>query len=144
MRQLLLLCSALLLLLSGCAPTTVEKHDLVFFPPPPNPPRIQFLLGIGDSRTVEGEEVEVSLFSMSAIEKDEVKGFIKPYGIAAHGSKIYVTDTLAGRVAVIDLQLKTFEWLKGSFGPGKLKKPINLTTDKDGNLYIADSVRKKR
>ncbi len=143
MRQLLLLCSVLLLFLSGCAPTTVEKHDLVFFPPPPNPPRIQFLLGIGDSRTVEGNEVEVSLFSMSAVEKVKVKSFIKPYGIATHGGKIYVSDTLAGRVAVIDLQLKTFEWLKGSFGPGKLKKPINLTTDKDGNLYVADSVRKK-
>ena len=143
MRQLFLLCGVFLLFLAGCAPTTVKKHDLVFFPPAPNPPRVQFLLGIGDSRTVEGNAIEVSLFSMSAVQSDEVKGFIKPYGIATHGSKIYVSDTLAGRVAVIDLQLKTFEWLKGSFGPGKLKKPINLTTDKDGNLYVADSVRKK-
>jgi len=143
MRQLFLLCGIFLLLLGGCAPTTVEKHDLVFFPPAPNPPRIQFLLGIGNSNDVEGTETEVSLFSMGAVQSDAVKTFIKPYGVATYGNNIYVSDTLAGRVAVINLAEKTFAWLKGGFGPGKLKKPINLTTDMQGNLYVADAVRKK-
>lgn len=143
MRYLLLLAGILLFSLGGCAPTTVKKHDLVFFPPAPNPPRIQFLLGVGDSRDVEGSETEVSLFSMNAVEDEKVKSFIKPYGIAAYGDNIYISDTLAGKVAVINLSQKTFQWLKGDFGPGKLKKPINLSVDKQGNLYVADSIRKK-
>lgn len=143
MRCSLFLLGAFLLIMSGCAPTTTKKHDLVFFPPAPNPPRIQFLMGIGDSRDVEGTETEYSLISMQASQRDEVKFFIKPYGVASHGEKIFVSDTLAGRVAVINIKEKSFEWLKGGFGPGKLKKPINMTTDKVGNLYVTDTVRKK-
>ncbi|MCK5516615.1 MAG: hypothetical protein KAI39_07055 [Desulfobulbaceae bacterium] len=143
MRYLLLLSGILLFLLGGCAQTAVKKHDLVFFPAAPNPPRFQFLLGIGNSQDVEGNETEVSLFSMNAAQEEKTKHFIKPYGIAAYKEKIYVSDTLAGKVAVINLSQKTFEWLKGAYGPGKLKKPINLCVDKQGNLYVADSIRKK-
>lgn len=143
MKQLFLLCGIFIFFLGGCAPTVVKKNGPVFFPPAPNPPRVQFLLGVGDSRDVEGAETEVSLFSMNAAQNDAVKGFIKPYGVAAYGENIYISDTLAGKVAVINLSQKTFKWLKGDFGPGKLKKPINLSVDHQGNLYVADSVRKK-
>ena len=44
---------------------------------------------------------------------------------------------------MIDLQQKSFNWLKGNFGPGKLKTPINLSTDSMGNLYVADVGRKQ-
>ncbi|RLB72090.1 MAG: hypothetical protein DRH07_05420 [Deltaproteobacteria bacterium] len=143
MRAIILLIGSLLLLATGCAPTTVKPSGPVFFPPAPTPPRIQFLFGIGNSRDVEGEAAQVSLFSMNAVQTDDLKTFSKPYGITANGSKIYVADTIAGRVAAINLQLKTFVWLKGDFGPGKLGKPINLSTDQAGNLYVADTERKK-
>ena len=132
-----------LLLLSGCAPTAVKQQEPIFFPSAPTPPRIQFLMGIGDSRDVEGTDTELSLFSMTAVQKEELKFFSKPYGIAAQGSKFYVSDTIAGTVAVIDLKQKTFTWLKGNFGPGQLKKPINVTTDQSGNLYVADTGRRQ-
>ncbi len=143
MRNALLLAGVLVLLLTGCAPKVAKKDNLVFFPPAPNPPRVQYLMGIGDSRDVEGKDTEYSLFSMEASKGDDVKFFVKPYGIATHGDKIYVSDTLAGKVAVIDVKQKTFDWLKGGFGPGKLKKPINMATDKEGNLFVADTIRKK-
>lgn len=134
----------LLLFFSGCAQTTsVKQHDPVFFPPAPSPPRVQFLLGIGDSHDVEGTDAEVSLFSMNAVIAEELKSFSKPYGITAQGSKFYVSDTIAGTVSVIDLRQRNFSWLKGNFGPGKLLKPINLTTDEGGNLYVADTKLKK-
>ena len=143
MRITLLLLGTLVLLMAGCAPKATKKHDLVFFPPAPNPPRVQFLMGIGDSRDVEGTDTEYSLFAMNAAQGEDVKFFLKPYGIASYGEKIYVSDTLAGRVAVINVKQKSFTWLKGGFGPGKLKKPINMTTDKQGNLYVTDTIRKK-
>lgn len=143
MRPVVLLLMTLLIF-SGCSPkATITQLDPIFFPPAPTPPRVQFLLGIGDSRDVEGADTEVSLFSMNAVISEELKTFDKPYGITAHGSTFYVSDTIAGTVAVIDLRQKNFTWLKGNFGPGKLLKPINLTTDKDRILYVADSKLKK-
>lgn len=134
----------LIFLSSGCAPSTkVKQYDPVFFPSAPAPPRIQYLMGIGDSRDVEGKDAEFSLFSMNAIQQEELKTFSKPYGITAQGTGFYVSDTVSGQVAAIDLRQKTFAWLKGDFGPGKLKKPINLTTDSDGCIYVADTARKQ-
>jgi len=131
-------------LFCGCAPTTtVKTNGAIFFPATPNPPRVQFLFGIEDSRDVENSEAEVSLFSMNPVVKEEVKTFTKPYGITARGSKFFVCDTLDGTVAAIDLKAKSFSWLKGNFGPGKLKTPINLATDSQGNLYVADTGRKQ-
>lgn len=143
MRMVLVFSAFCFVLLAGCAPKVQKDKGLVFFPPAPDPPRIQFLLGIGDSRDVEGDEVEFSLVSLNASSVQQVKTFIKPYGVVADGSKLYVSDTLAGKVAVIDLKLKSFEWLKGDFGPGDLKKPINMAVDSDGQLYVADTVKKK-
>ena len=135
---------ALILLgLSGCASTTIETHELVFFPPAPDPPRVQFLLGIGDSRDVAGRSVETTLFSYGSTTKDEVKSFIKPYGIATYKNYIYVSDTMSSQVAVINLAEKSFEWLEGNFGPGKLQKPTNLTCDRQGYLYVADTALNK-
>ena len=140
----LLLLGSLLVLLSGCAPPQLQATEAVFFPSAPTPPRIQFLLGIGDSQDVEGQEVDLTLFSMNAAaQTDEFKGFSKPYGISVRGTRLYVTDTIASKVAVIDLRQKTFAWLKGNFGPGKLMKPINLTVDMAGYLYVADTTRKQ-
>lgn len=129
---------------SGCAPTQkAAQEGTAFFPPPPNPPRVQFLKAFGNSRDVENKKDEFSLFATSIQESEKVKFITKPYGIATSGSKIYVTDTIAGKVAVVDLANQTFDWLKGDFGPGNLKKPVNVAVDKDGNLYVADTVRLK-
>ena len=129
---------------SGCAPTQkVAEEATAFFPPPPNPPRIQFLKAFGSSKDVENKKDEFSLFATSIQDSDKVKFLTKPYGIVEFGSKIYVTDTIAGKVAVVDLAAQTFDWLKGDFGPGNFKKPVNLAVDKDGNLYVADTVRLK-
>ena len=143
MRIVLLLLISPLFVFGCASTTTIEKKEKVFFPPEPTPPRVQFLLGIGDSRDVEGSEVEVSLFSMNAVISEEVKTLSKPYGIIANGSKFYVSDTIAGTVAVIDLQQNSFNWLAGNFGSGKLKTPINLATDSTGNLYVADTNRRQ-
>lgn len=142
MQKLVWFVVALLILLSGCTPPPVKEQKQVFYPPPPNPPRLQFLLGIGDSRDVLGNSTEYSLFSVGLTQDEEVKFFLKPYGIALSGELIYISDTIAAKVAVINLSQKRFTWLKGNFGPGKLKKPINLSTDKQGNLYVADTERK--
>lgn len=143
MQRIILLFSSILLVVSGCAPVAVENQKAVFFPPEPDPPRVQYLMGIRDSRDVVGDDVETSLFSLNETVSNEVKVFVKPYGIATSGQTIYVSDTLQSQIAVINLAQKSFTWLKGNFGPGKLQKPTSLATDRQGFLYVADTVRKK-
>jgi len=74
---------------------------------------------------------------------DEKRTIVKPYGITSHQGKIYVCDIGVGNVIIIDTAKKTFDYLKGNFNVGKLKKPANLAVDKDGNLYVADALRKE-
>jgi len=77
------------------------------------------------------------------VQGDQIKLVAKPYGLAVHGSKLYVCDAGVSRVIVIDFAARTFNYLKGDYSFGKLKKPINLALDQGGNLYVADTVRKE-
>ncbi|MEA2109746.1 MAG: hypothetical protein U9P07_10050, partial [Pseudomonadota bacterium] len=83
------------------------------------------------------------LVAVGDSQAEKVKPIVKPYGITVHGGKIYVCDTTAGRVIIIDPAKKSFDFLKGNYSFGKLKKPIGLELDQDDNLYVADSVRKE-
>jgi len=133
---------ALLATLTGCAGKASGPKGPVFFPPEPNPPRIQYLMGILDSRDVEASEEGFSLFSVqSGTASKKVKSLVKPYGVAVNGSTLYVSDTMQRTVAIIDLEKGAFELLKGNFGPGALKKPTGIAVDSDGQLFVADTQR---
>lgn len=128
--------------LSACA-TTEVKTGPVFFPSPPNPPRIQYLTGISDSTDVEGKKSGFSLVVTGRDNADDKRFIYKPYGITVHKGKIYVCDIAVGNVVIIDLATRKFEYLKGNFNVGKLKKPANSALDKDGNLYVVDTLRRE-
>lgn len=130
----------LLLTLSGCAEKIVKSAP-VFFPPPPNPPRIQYLMGISSSTDIEDKKSNFVFIATGKEEVNATKSISKPYGITSHNGKIYLCDIGVGNVIIIDLAQKSFEYLKGNYNVGKLKKPANLAVDKDGNLYVADVLR---
>lgn len=130
--------------LTGCGgPVKQVDTGPVFFPPPPNDPRVQFLKGISDSMDVEDKKQSFSLIIVGQEERETVKKIAKPYGVATHNGKIYVADTAAANVIIMDLALKTFEYLKGNYSTGKLKKPINIDVDEEGRMYVTDTVRKE-
>jgi sugar lactone lactonase YvrE len=133
------------LFLCGCAGTQVVKDSgPVFFPPLPNPPRVQYLTSISSSRDVDQRKRGgFALLAVGDVKGDQVKPVAKPYGLAIRSTKLYVCDAGASRVIVIDFAARTFDYLKGDYSFGKLKKPINLTLDREGNLYVADTVRKE-
>ncbi len=136
-----------LLFLAGCG----GKSDLAqdqgpfFFPPPPNEPRIQFLKGIGSSEDVKERELSTALITVvgEGGSKNKIDVIAKPYGVATHKGKIFVSDAGTGQVYIFDLVNKTFERLKGNVSIGKLKKPVNLTLDDEGKLFVADTGRKE-
>lgn len=127
--------------MSGCASTSEKKitRATVFYPPLPNPPRIQYLAtfsGPGDITAARSAWLDF------LIGKDtgKVEAIKKPYGVAIHAGRIYVTDTRGGGYAVFDLQRRRFEFVQGS-GGGKLPKPINIGVDADGSKYLTDTSR---
>lgn len=128
-------------LLSGCATEQVKKSGPVFFPPPPNPPKIQFLTVINSSKDIDAKQDTFSLFLTGKPDEDKNLEIFKPYGVTVHKKKIYVCD-LSGKVVVIDPALKTFEYFTGT-GYGGLRKPLNITFDEEGNMYVVDIERKE-
>lgn len=131
-----------MLSLGGCAGAKAKSAGPVFFPPPPNPAKVQYLAGVSGSRDIVSGAGKISLFSMGATEQQKEINIGKPFGIAVRGTKIYLSDS-GGKVIIVDLVQKQIDYLKGDFGSGKLKKPIGLSLDKEGNLYVADSMRKE-
>ncbi len=135
---------SLTLFLPACsAPKPETRIGPVFFPAPPNPPRIQFLKSIATSKDVVQQKGEFSLLSLGGEQKEVVREIKKPYGITYAQGKLYVCDLQGPNVVIIDLVNSTFDYLKGNLGYGKLKKPVNLTVDDAGNIYVVDSIRKE-
>ena len=137
-------CKALFLLLliglnSGCAVKDSRPDAYIFYPPPPTPPRIQFLTSYSSPGDLITEDSSLSKFLLGE-ETGASTAVTKPYGVAIHDGIIYVVDIRGPGYAKFDLKNKKFDFIYGSFG-GKMKKPINITIDRDGTKYIADTSR---
>jgi hypothetical protein len=149
-RTLLVFASLFLLLsvmLSGCATPDVCKYAPeipMFFPPAPDEPHIQFLTGITSMDDI-GEGKKGGGFSLFKTKKAEViKTIGKAYGIETFNGKIYVAEGMNGRIGILDPKRGTFDSPSGmSTPPGIPKYPVNSTLDDEGNLYVADTIRKE-
>lgn len=141
--KLLALVLSLAALCAGCAAKTT-KIGPIFFPPLPEEPRIQYLTGINTSRDV-GEKSEQAAFSLIVTGSDQasrIRKLGKSYGIAAKNKKLYLAEIGNKEVVIIDPVKGVFESPKGLLDErGKLKTPVNLDVDKDGNLYVVDTGR---
>ncbi|KAB0671473.1 hypothetical protein F6V30_02520 [Oryzomonas sagensis] len=132
------------LLVTACATAPAPKAGPVFFPPPPSEPRVQFLKSVNSSRDVEPDKSGFTLLVTGTSEKDLIKPIIRPYGVKYIRGKLYICDTQSPpSVIIVDFKNKTFNYLKGNTNLGRLKKPINLAVDKDGGLFVADSLRQE-
>jgi DNA-binding beta-propeller fold protein YncE len=122
---------------AACAgPGVREEADYVFFPPSPETPRIQYLASYGTEWDVKGRLGGLAEFLYG--EREPAK-LLKPYGVAIHEGKIFVVDTIATGVAILDIANKKTETL-GVKGQGILRKPINIAVDTDGTRYVTDRI----
>ncbi len=127
--------------MAGCATSTETKsaRGAVFYPPLPNPPRIQYLATFSGPNDVGAARSEFLDFVVGK-ESTDVEAIKKPYGVAIHDGRIFVADTRGGGYAVFDLENRRFRMVRGA-GGGKLPKPINITVEPDGTIYVTDTVR---
>lgn len=126
-------------LLAGCAATTpATRKETAFYPPPPQPPRIQHLATFSGERDLAAPSGGFARFILG--EEKASTRLQRPYGVAVFEGKLYVADSRAPGLAVFDLAQKRFSLMTGS-GPGRMKRPINVTIDADGTKYVTDTAR---
>ncbi len=126
----------LLVLAGGCRTQIKTKGASVFYPPPPDKPRIQFLVGLSTSELL----TYVSPLKRFVMGPPSVISFGKPYGLKMRDGKVFICDTGYGGVLVADFANTSFSGLS-TIGGGKLKKPIDMDIDDDGNYYVVDAAR---
>jgi DNA-binding beta-propeller fold protein YncE len=130
-----LLIGALALLAAACASTgTPEETEYVFYPNLPETPRIQHLVSFGSEWSARGRIDWLEEFLYGAAPPIRL---MKPYGVAIHDGKVFVVDTIAAAVGILDLADHSSKSL-GVKGPGRLLKPINIAVDEDGTRYVTD------
>ena len=136
--------------LAACAQVSEEvvkapKRQLVY-PEPPDAPRFAYERTIHSSSDVEPDTAESvrKRLLMGDVARTGI-GMRKPYGVGVHRGRIFVSDTANRVVTVFDVpegntfaignspELKITE---------RISKPIGISVDGSGNLYVADATQK--
>lgn len=128
--------------LSACG----TKQELKPFVPPvypaaPDKPRFIYersLMGSADVRVLSSEERFKEL-ATGVITSES--GLAKPFDVAVYQGRVYVTDTVARAVIMFDIKGKRFVTF-GNKGPNSLKKPIGVTVNSVGDVFVADVISK--
>lgn len=154
-RQIRYMVSAALVIclagLSGCV--TVAKRDIdqvgratrsLVFPAPPDEPRFVFERAIRSSADVVPEADESALKrALTGGAAASGEPLAKPYAIAVHQGKIFVSDSVGRSVKVFDVPGKKYYTIGDEDGEGRISKPLGIDVDGQGNLYVADATQKQ-
>jgi len=139
----------MVLVLAACVQVTEPgerrlARELVF-PSPPDEPRFVYERTIHGSADVEPELSSGALQRLLTGDQPRTSiGMRKPYGVAVHEGRIFVSDTASNEIKVFDVP----EGRSFSFGQDeastddRLKKAIGISADEAGNLFVADASSK--
>lgn len=147
-RVAMLLC---ILGLSACV--TVEKRDVnqtgraarsLVYPDPPDEPRFVYERAIRASTDVVPEEDASALKRvLTGVSDERAERLSKPYAIAVHKGKVFVSDSVGRAVRVFDIPSKRYYRIGDDEGEGRIVKPLGIDLDGAGNLYVADATQKR-
>jgi len=127
--------------LAGCAtppPAEVAIAKPLVFPPAPDDPRFVFERSIRSSGDVLPDAQAGELRRLVTGETVRGEPLSKPYAVAVHRGRIFVSDTVSRFVRLFDVPGGAQHRIGDEEGPGQLIKPIGLDVDAAGNLYVAD------
>lgn len=130
------------LFVASCAspPDAPEDQGPIVFPKPPDPPRFVYertIVGTGSARDLSDQDRLRTLLTGSATR--EGVGFAKPFDVAVHEGRVYVTDTVHRTVMALDFP-NNDSFVFGDRGDeGDLHKPLGIAIDQGGTVYVVDA-----
>ncbi|BAL22694.1 6-bladed beta-propeller [Azoarcus sp. KH32C] len=132
--------------LSGCAPISegsgpVAPAGPLVFPSPPDEPRFVFERTISSSADVEVDNSDDAFRRLVTGASRAGYFLTKPYAVAVHKGRIFVSDTAEHAVKVFDIPSGKYFTI-GDTEPATLAKPLGLDVDRAGRLYVADATLK--
>lgn len=128
----------LLSLLAGCAGTPpAPTFKPPVYPAPPDQARYIYERTLRVNEDVEQLSGFARWRELATGHSEEIRGLVKPYGLAARQGRVYATDTAQSAVLLFDIAGARFKQF-GDKDPGKLQKPIGITVAPDGEIYVAD------
>lgn len=134
-----------MLLLAACASQPEPKPiALIAFPKPPDTPRFyheRTVLGTGELRQTTSKDRLRALLTGSS-EKSGL-GFTKPFDVAVHHGRVFVSDSVQRLVLALDFQSGSAFEIGARGDAGDLFKPLGLAVDAQGRLYVCDTQLKK-
>jgi DNA-binding beta-propeller fold protein YncE len=137
--------SLLMFAVAGCAvtPQVVQKPvDIPVFPAPPEVARFIYERTIYSSADVIRDDGKTDFRRMVTGEKKVGEGLAKPYGIAVHQGRVYVTDTVKRVVMVFDFPRGIYSEI-GTQAEGSLRLPLGIDVDSAGIVYVSDGLNRR-
>lgn len=133
----LLLLTLLTLFFQACATKEVNEKPHLAYPVYPLEPKIVYIDTYTGGKAVDSTSAfDLLLGEGSSIKRSAT--IIKPYGVGINNGKLYVADTGASAVFVIDMKTRDLSYI-GTEGMGRLSSPVSIAFDAKGTVYVSDS-----
>ncbi|MDD5304689.1 MAG: PQQ-binding-like beta-propeller repeat protein [Elusimicrobia bacterium] len=125
---------------AAAAPALSTTTVQLVFPNPPDKARVKWVRSIKNMRDLKGrkESFFEKIFSFLAGGDVNQNFFVGAYGVYKQGSKLYVSDTGAQRLTVLDLDKAKIDFI-GETGDDMLKSPVGVVADSDGTMFVTDT-----
>lgn len=130
--------------LAGCAQlsdgTAAPQGPVgpLVFPSPPDEPRFVYERTFTSSADVETDNKDDAFRRLVTGATRSGYFMAKPYAVAAHRGRIFVSDSAERNIKVFDVPEGKYFTI-GEEEPGQLAKPLGLDVDRAGRLYVADA-----
>lgn len=129
------------MLLSACAgPELVEPQPPIAYPSPPDAPRFYFeetVFGADSIKTESGNDRLRRL--LTGASANEGIRFGKPFDIAVHQGRVFVSDTVQRTVLAMDFTSGQALKVGDSNDEGDLFKPLGIAVSDQGKLFVCDT-----
>jgi DNA-binding beta-propeller fold protein YncE len=133
-----LLLSLLPLALAACSSAPPkESFEAPVYPAAPDEARFIFERSLRYNTNVEPVTTATKLRRYATGAVDDIKGLVKPYGVAVRNGRVYVTDTVQRAVVLFDITGQRYAQF-GDEKPGQLFKPVGIDISAQGEVFVAD------